>query len=399
MSLCRGERRIVGEGGSSSVRCCSSSSNAHASQRWQRLAGVGFSAAISRESCFESFWNIVSCWAAPTIRRDIYFVSNEAMTCTLFPKAGLHRHSTVPLVAVSSAQPTQDAVALLHLTLPALHIEWLSLQRPQSPVGQYDEAPASPMTGTEPTSAAHPSASAGDQLSVLLSGKTLTLPRASPTGWWRSFNGVLHEFSSRTGKLVWYSRLTAHTWLQHPVGALPANCVLPSECPLSQWFAWREKAAKTPPEEISDLFYLIDVEVPKEELAELTPAFPVLQLLDDRTSPYSLHSYLCIMCPNLAESVPDLRPRLYFSPGIIPGVVTTGLHLDGLGHMMSYNWSMKFSPDQDARNLVDIYPTEQQMGIEKYRQLREVAGAAMSLSGLDLPHSVRHESVSSLAWV
>lgn len=417
----------------------------------EHLVKLQFSSStgISRDSAFDAFWNVISYWTAPVIRKDIYLISNEATTCTLFPQSGFQ--SNVPLVAASSAISTREAVALLHLSHPVLHIEWLSvITQPSSPI---DDPPASPMTITSPprslpipsdpsppaapssavapasvpasapaavptaptlafapdppapASASAPSTlptptppvltSAIDQLSLLLSGKSFNLSQASPNGWWQSLNGVFEKFSMKTGKLVWYSRQQSDTWMQHPVGELPPTCLL--ECSLARWLEWREKVANMPSAEVVDLFYLTDVEVSKKELDEFNSAIPLLSLLDDRVSPYSLHYYLYNMCPNLALSVPDLRPRLYFAPGIIPGVVTTGLHLDGLGHLMSYNWSLGLSNEKDASNLIDIYPSEEQLGVERYHQLRSTVGSAMSLSGLDLPHSVTHHSVASLA--
>ena len=118
--------------------------------------------------------------------------------------------------------------------------------------------------------------------------------------------------------------------------------------------------------------------------------------LHDRTSPYSLHYHLHRLSPGL---VPDLRPRLYFAPGLVRGAVSTGLHLDGLGHMQSDHWFLRFtddSPGDDAVNLVQVYPSEALLGEARWAVLREVAGAAMSPAGLKLPHAVPHDVNASL---
>ena len=72
--------------------------------------------------------------------------------------------------------------------------------------------------------------------------------------------------------------------------------------------------------------------------------------------------------------MPDLRPRLYFAPGLVRGAVSTGLHLDGLGHMQSDHWFLRLTadPDDDAVNLVQVYPSEALLREAKWAMLRDV---------------------------
>lgn len=62
--------------------------------------------------------------------------------------------------------------------------------------------------------------------------------------------------------------------------------------------------------------------------------------------------------------------------------------------MTSYHWFLGFDPE--ALNLVQVYPSEELLGSERWATLRQVASGAMAPSGLTLPHSISHMVDASL---
>lgn len=369
------------------------------------------------------FWDLVCLWAAHIIQKDIYIISYQSKTCTLISRDLHVPVHEVPFTEVSSRLDCTPSIALIYMKLPSLHIEWVSMMKgdlmrcndgvngdvvaspPAVPFVPLTPSPASHEVTVEievptPADVIMPdvvnnySATPSSQLSALLEGSTVQLSLTSHSPhWWQSWDGVFEKCRKSTGSIVWYSRTstTSNIWQQHPVGILPTKCGLSNPCSLEKWFSWHENAKKLPCDAIMDLFYLIDVHLDEKHFDDIIASLPLIGLLDDRKSPYSIHYYLRKVCQNI--DYPNLGPNLYFAPAIIQGAISTPLHLDGLGHMMSYHWFI--SGELDSLNLVDIYSSEEKLGHEKWRLFRSIAGGAMSsLSGLKLPHSIDHSSNS-----
>ena len=92
---------------------------------------------------------------------------------------------------------------------------------------------------------------------------------------------LVERFGQKCGHLVWYERdKTRHVvWHQHVSGELPrGGAPLQSPCTLRDWLAWHEAESRHPEESIEHLFYLIDVEVPDEELDELRKEIPLVRV-------------------------------------------------------------------------------------------------------------------------
>lgn len=141
---------------------------------------------------------------------------------------------------------------------------------------------------------------------------------------------------------------------------------------------------------ITDLYYLIDVEVQREDLDKLIKAIPILQALDDETSVYSLHRYI-VRVLGATFALPDLRPRLSFAPGLVSGAISTPVHIDGVGHLLSYHWLLGF--DAMASTLVDLFGREEDFKDrpERWKILLDKC-PALSTNWYAQPHRLEHET-------
>ena len=61
-------------------------------------------------------------------------------------------------------------------------------------------------------------------------------------------------------------------------GILPKNCPLEPDCTLNEWVKWHERAQKESEDDIDDLFYLIDVNIPPEDYTNLLTTIPLVRL-------------------------------------------------------------------------------------------------------------------------
>lgn len=247
------------------------------------LLSVSFAASgAPSEPVFATFWDVVYLWAAPEVQRDILLLTDEARACTLFPRDG--NHSEFALGEIARRLQVGTAVALLHYRSP-LHVDWLSavavssvdssLQTPTLTLTSGLELPSPIVPAPRRSSTRLPlkMVSPRAQLEALQKGDRITLT-TSENGWWSSWDALLQRFVTATGDLVWYARdpTQPHRWQQHPIGQLPRDCPLPATCTLNDWVKWHDQVK---PED--DLFYLVNVEIPNEELNRINAAIPLVR--------------------------------------------------------------------------------------------------------------------------